>query len=69
MPTYQIEKVPHGRFLIALEVLFWLSLPIVFGADGAFMGGRAVRFFWERDRTEGRPPGSRLAGFTTEGEE
>ena len=50
MPTYQIEKVPDGRFAIALGVLFFLSLPIVFGAYGAFLGGRAVRFFRELRR-------------------
>jgi hypothetical protein len=45
-----IVKAIHDDFGGALAFLLGLGLPIAFIAYGAFVGGRAVRFFVEQDR-------------------
>jgi hypothetical protein len=45
-----IVKAIHDDFGGALAFLLGLGLPIAFIAYGAFVGGRALRFFVEQDR-------------------
>jgi hypothetical protein len=49
-------KATHDAFDRALALVLGSGLPIAFIAYGAFLGGRAVRFFPEHDGTEVRPP-------------
>jgi hypothetical protein len=62
-------KTLRERSVLLLQSLFFLGLPIGFLAYGAFLGGRAVRFFRERDGAEAHPSGSGLEGLAAMGEE
>ena len=54
-PIAPIVKAVHVNFDSALAFLLVLGLPIAFIAYGAFLGGRAARFFVEQDGAKGGP--------------
>jgi hypothetical protein len=65
--VFAVNAARIARYL--LQSLFFLGLPIGFLAYGAFLGGRAVRFFRERDGAGGCPPRSGLEGLAAMREE